>query len=450
MLQLCRAEISDSLPESWYSANVISDGFQPKPISEIFSTESPFSSTNPIVVLPKESSSVPDEILLLSTLAPPKKISTTGSSFGDFSKTTAAVLQPSTPLPPSISKIPLTTFQTTPSTFFSTPSTVADFSSTQVPQQPQIVTQLTEQTQPPSQPVFSIQPELPQTTVLVPQPNFGQQSTLAQPQPPSSQSQSQQIRLEVVPRDQLQPGQNLPQQVPTLLQQSQSQSSTVGPLSNYFMIYQQAPQSIQGFPGQAVTSQEVPQFSTVAPILTTREPSTVIIQSGPTVSPPSTRTAPPSSTTPFPSTVRVQTTPTARTNRPCQNFTNVGPSPILPALGGSLRIRVVAPSGSITNVNFNPPKTTTTRRPTTTRTRKTSRPRKNNYETCTDGCKGRREPICAAPLSTAFLNPDTLKGFPSVCHMACHNSYRKDRKCFFLLPIFFKPIRGESECDYVC
>ncbi|KAJ8716570.1 hypothetical protein PYW07_003197 [Mythimna separata] len=412
LLQLCRAEISDSLPESWYSANVISDGFQPKPISEIFSTESPFSPTNPIVVLPKQSSSVPDEILLLSTLAPPRKISTTGSSVGDF-------LQSSTPSPPSIQTIPPSSLQTfPPTTFQTTPFPKTDYSPT-VP--PQLITQFTDQTLPPSQPVFSIQPELP-TTFAVPQTN-APQSTLSQSS--QTQTQSQQIRLELVPRDQSISGPNVPTQVIT---QQQSQSTTREPLSNYFLIYQQAPQSIQGFPGQPGTSQEVPQFSTVPQAPTTREPSTVIIQPAPTISPPSTRTAPPSSTTPFPTSARVQSTTTAKPNPPCQNLPNSGAKPILPlpAISGPLRIRVVAPSGSITNVNFNPPKTTTTRRPTTTRTRKTPKPKRNNYETCTDGCKGRREPICAAPLSSAFLNPDTLKGFPSVCHMACHNSYRKD------------------------
>uniref|UniRef100_A0A2A4JH20 Kazal-like domain-containing protein n=1 Tax=Heliothis virescens TaxID=7102 RepID=A0A2A4JH20_HELVI len=392
LLQLCRAEISDSLPESWYSANVINDGFQPKPISEIFSTESPFSSTNPIVVLPKHSSSVPDEILLLSTLPPPRKISTTGSS-----SASVVTVPPSTPLPPSVHTIPPSSVQTiAPTTFQTTPSTLSTLGNFS-PAQPEIITQFTEQTQPPSEPVLSIQPEV-QT---------------AQQQPSrSSQTQSQQIRFELVP------GQN-PAGQPSI-QQQQTQTSTLGPLSNYFMIYQQAPQSIQGTPRQLGTSQEVPQISTVGQGPTTQTPATVIIQPAPTVSPPSTRTAPPTSTTPVPSTVRVQTTTRSSVN--CQNLTNTPQSQLYP-----LRIRVVAPSGSITNVNFNTPgRTTTTRRPTTTRTRKTSRPKKNNYETCTDGCKGRREPICAAPLSSGFLDPNTLKGFPSVCHMACHNSYRKD------------------------
>ncbi|XP_047025014.1 mucin-2-like isoform X1 [Helicoverpa zea] len=391
LLQLCRAEISDSLPESWYSANVINDGFQPKPITEIFSTESPFSTTNPIVVLPKESSSVPDEILLLSTLPPPRKISTTGSS-----SASVVTIPSSTPLPPSVHTLPPSSVQTSaPTTFPTTPYQ---------PAQPELITQFTEQTQPPSEPAFSIQPEIQQTP---------------EPQQPSGPplTQSQQIRFELVP------GQSLPDQPST--QRQQLQTSTLSPLSNYFLIYQQAPQSIQGIPGQFGTSQEVPQTSTVGQVPTTRTPATVFIQPAPTVSPPSTRTAPPTSTTSVPSTARVQTT-TRTTN--CQNLTNTPQSPLYP-----LRIRVVAPSGSITNVNFNTPgRTTTTRRPTTTRTRRTSRPRKNNYETCTDGCRGRREPICAAPLASGFLDPNTLKGFPSVCHMACHNSYRKDRKFIYL------------------
>ncbi|KAF9816410.1 hypothetical protein SFRURICE_000316 [Spodoptera frugiperda] len=419
VLQLCRAEISDSLPESWYSANVISDGFQPKPISEIFSTGPPFSTTNPIVVLPKESSSVPDEILLLSTLAPPRKISTTGSS--EFTKISTAALESSTPLPPTFHTIPPssvqtslpTTYQTTPSTFlpssstFAPPSSFLPSSSTFLPsqsttQQPPLVTDTTKVTLPSSQSTFSFQPELQQTTLSLPQ-----------PQPPSSSQLSQQIRLDLAPQGLTiqtnAPAQNVPQ-------------PTAGPQSNYFLVYQQAPQSIQGFP--TGTSQEAPQFSTAAPSTSTGTPATVIIQPAPTVSPPSTRTTPPSPTTPLPSTTRVQTKPTARTNRGCNNVTNNLPASRLSELG-PLRIRVLAPSGSITNVNF-VAKTTTTKRPTTTRTRKTSKPKKNTYEFCIDGCRGKREPICAAPLSTTFLDPKTLKGFPSVCHMACHNSYRKD------------------------
>ncbi|KAF9420024.1 hypothetical protein HW555_003618, partial [Spodoptera exigua] len=413
VLQLCRAEISDSLPESWYSANVISDGFQPKPISEIFSTGPPFSTTNPIVVLPKESSSVPDEILLLSTLAPPRKISTTGSS--EFTKLSTAALESSTPLPSTFHTIPPssvqtilpTTYQTTPSTFLPSSSTFLPPSSTFLPspsttRQPPIVTEPKE-TQPSSQSTFSFQ----QTTLSLPQP---------QPSPSSSnsaQTLSQQVRLELVPQ-----GVSIQTNAPQSVAQP-----TPGPLSNYFLVYQQAPQSIQSFPSG--TSQEVPQFSTASPSTSTGTPSTVIIQPAPSVSPPSTRTAPPSPTTPLPSTTRVQTRPTARIiNKGCKNVTTNLPVSKLSELG-PLKIRVLAPSGSITNVNF-VAKTTTTKKPTTTRTRKTSKPKKNTYEFCIDGCRGKREPICAAPLSITFLDPKTLKGFPSVCHMACHNSYRKD------------------------
>ncbi|XP_022827904.1 mucin-2-like [Spodoptera litura] len=428
LLQLCRAEISDSLPESWYSANVISDGFQPKPISEIFSTGPPFSTTNPIVVLPKESSSVPDEILLLSTLAPPRKISTTGSS--EFTKISTAALESSTPLPPTFHTIPPssvqtilpTSYQTTASTFLPSSTTFVTPSSTFAPpsspflpssstflpsqsttQQPPIVSEFTKETIPPSQSTISFRPEIQQTTLSLPQ-----------PQSPSISPQlSQQIRLDLVPQ-----GLSIQTNAPA---QNMAQP-TAGPLSNYFLVYQQAPQSIQGLP--TGTSQEAPQFSTAAPSTSTGTPATVIIQPAPTVSLPSTRTAPPSPTTPLPSTTRAQTRSTVRTNRGCNNVTNNLPASRLSELG-PLRIRVLAPSGSITNVNF-VSKTTTTKRPTTTRTRKTSKPKKNTYEFCIDGCRGKREPICAAPLSSTFLDPKTLKGFPSVCHMACHNSYRKD------------------------
>ncbi|KAJ8723404.1 hypothetical protein PYW08_003316 [Mythimna loreyi] len=394
LLQLCRAEISDSLPESWYSANVINDGFYPKPLLEIFSTEPPFSPTKPIIVLPKEqSSSVPNEISLFSTSAPPTKISTIDSTRGDFWKSSTIPPSSLRTFPPtSLHSFPPTTFQTTP-------SPITDYSPTLAPQ---IITRFTEQTLPPSQPVFSVKPELP-TTLALPQPSA--QSTLSQT------TQTQNIFV-VDPQNK-----NLPQQIIT---HQLSQSSTREPLSNYFLIYQQAPQSIQGLPGNIGTSSEVPQFSSTPG--NTREPSTVIIQPTPTISPPSTRTSPPSSTTPFPTTVRILPTTTAKPKPSCRNLLKSGPAPNSPA---PLKIRVVAPSGSITNVHFNSPKTTT-RKPTTTRARKTPKPKRNTYESCIDGCKGKREAICAVPLSSAFLDPHTLKGFPSVCHMACHNSYKKD------------------------
>lgn len=90
-----------------------------------------------------------------------------------------------------------------------------------------------------------------------------------------------------------------------------------------------------------------------------------------------------------------------------------------------LTVRVKSAKGAITNIKINP--TTTTRRPTTTRRRKSNRG-KNDYETCLDSCNGRKEPICSSPMGVFPIDPDRLKGFASLCHMACHNSFRRDRK----------------------
>ncbi|XP_023941584.2 uncharacterized protein LOC112048327 isoform X2 [Bicyclus anynana] len=88
----------------------------------------------------------------------------------------------------------------------------------------------------------------------------------------------------------------------------------------------------------------------------------------------------------------------------------------------TLTVRVKAPRGSITKLHINP---TTTVRPTTTRRRKSNR-RTNNYETCVNSCSGKKEPICSSPMGVNPIDPDRLKGFPSLCHMACHNSFKRD------------------------
>ncbi|XP_013174888.1 PREDICTED: alpha/beta-gliadin A-V-like, partial [Papilio xuthus] len=65
-LQLCRAEISNSLPK-WYEANLINESsYQPKPITEIFTTPKTLSS-HPIVVATSPTTSVTEKDL--STLS---------------------------------------------------------------------------------------------------------------------------------------------------------------------------------------------------------------------------------------------------------------------------------------------------------------------------------------------------------------------------------------------
>ncbi|XP_075975027.1 uncharacterized protein LOC142975831 [Anticarsia gemmatalis] len=409
LLQLCRAEISDNAPENWYSANVINDGFQPKSISEIFSTDSPFSSTNPIVVLPK-STSMPDK-MLSSTLPPSTDLFS--NTMSDFLKTSIIPLTSSTPLPPTMSTFP--------------PET-SPFASQFPSQQPQVeITQFTEQTPPPST-IF--ENRLRQTTLSSTElpTTLGQRTTLIQDPSP--------IGRFLVPVGN-EPGlQSTPP--PTL--------STAAPPSSYFVIYDRSP---QGFPSQGFFPQgglfapQQPQ----RPTTTTRLPgSTVVIQ--------------PVSTTPTPTPLMTSSSP-----RPCPRLTSRKPTTRLttaslgsvtrpptsripvfertstafpinhsstkfPNTGGlPVRIRVVGPRGSITHVNINPrivAPTTTTRKPTTTRTRKTPKPKKNTYEACLGGCRVKREPICAIPISSTWIDPNQLKGFPSICHMACHNSYKKD------------------------
>ncbi|XP_011566171.3 extensin [Plutella xylostella] len=117
----------------------------------------------------------------------------------------------------------------------------------------------------------------------------------------------------------------------------------------------------------------------------------------------------------------------APTQAPNQPSTTVAAASTVAPLNASrptipyVRIRMQSPSGAITNIQVNQP--TTIRRPTTTRR---TRRRKNNYDDCVDACGGRRTPVCAAPLASNPIDPDTLKGFPSICHMACHNSFRKN------------------------
>lgn len=87
-------------------------------------------------------------------------------------------------------------------------------------------------------------------------------------------------------------------------------------------------------------------------------------------------------------------------------------------------VRLKSPKGSITNIRINP---TTTKKPTTTRRRKSNK-KTNDYEICLSSCDGKKEPICSGPIGVFPIDPDRLKGFASLCHMACHNSFRKDRK----------------------
>ncbi|XP_062531223.1 uncharacterized protein LOC101736634 isoform X1 [Bombyx mori] len=443
LLQLCRAEISDSMPDPWYSANVINDGFQPKPISEIFSTESTFSSTNPIIVLPKASSSPQEGTSLLTTLSPSTlKVSSAGTT-GDLTETLSIISStPSTPLysteeTPQRNPISVqvqTEIKSPILELIQSVQPIQPLLPSASPEQPIQQIQTTDPLLPGVQSIQTTSPQVSTVSTGIPiQPTEQtQQTRLSQ-----AQTQNQQIRLEIVPQNQPivnQPAPTRFQSEQPSTQQPNVQLSSVTPSSNYFLIYQQAPQNIQNYPPQ----------QQVAPFVSNQNPSSTIPTTtlSPTTQPlPQVAVQTVSSKVPetLTSTNAFETLSTAKlvasTARTIVTTSNyratqgvnrklgtptaiVQRPPLFP-----WTIRVVAPVGSITNVKINP--TSTTRRPTTTRTRK-SKPKRNRYDVCIDSCKGKKEPICGVPISGGHIDPRTLKGFPSVCHMACHNSFRKD------------------------
>ncbi|KAM3964993.1 uncharacterized protein ACR2FA_000886 [Aphomia sociella] len=399
VLQLCRAEIT-KVQGTWYSANAINDVYSPKPISELFTTDNEqtyptlFSVTKPIVVLPMSTTNEyklpPDVTSNLKTTAfnPPtitqtynipeiSTVPTTSLSTFDplltFSTTPAPPLTFSTMAPSSLSTLQ------TPSTF----STIPTLSVSSI--EPQTVTRS-------------------KTTSVVIENNNEQQTNLQS----TFNTNSLPPQTELFDLSQTPPFPTTTRQPPV----------NVPP--NYFVIYQQALQNIQTFSQSPPQTQPSPQASTNTEItISTLPPSTSIISS---TLPPSTVTIVPSSQT---SKVSISTNPCAtRSHLTTPISSTVSPKP-LPVrtlthkgLPPNVMIRVVAPKGSITNLKF---VATTTKRPTTRRTKK---PKKNSYEGCLNSCKGRKDPICANPLAALIIDPNTLKGFPSICHLACHNSYK--------------------------
>ncbi|XP_063381310.1 mucin-2-like [Cydia fagiglandana] len=367
LLQLSQTEISNTLPESWYAANVINDGsYSPKPLSEIFSTQSTFSSANPIVVL---QSTTPDPILF-----------TTPSSSTSTSRPNDRITE--------ISVVPLPTEQ---------------------PAQPQSTESVTSQSPPI---IFADTPTAPPRL-----PELSQfQQPPAPPSPPPVLSAPQQIQIQTAP-------QGAPQVTPP-----PPTSNTLPPVTTTFSSFPPFTSTSSSFVSVTSTSSSfAPVTSTslsFAPVTSTSS-SFAPVTSTPFSLPPVTSTpfslppvtnstsfsVPPVISTLSPAVPSTKNSPQA----PCTNSSRSGPQ--LP----SFRIRLVAPSGSVTKVEINPPITTTTRRPTTTRTRRT----RNNYDGCVSGCGGRKIPICASPSGVSPIDPNRLKGFPSVCHMACHNSFRK-------------------------
>ncbi|XP_063535004.1 mucin-2-like [Cydia strobilella] len=355
LLQLSQTEISNTLPESWYAANVINDGsYSPKPLSEIFSTQSTFSSANPIVVL---QSTTPGPILFTT---PSSSAPSTGSPNDRITE---------------ISVVPLPT---------------------EPPAQPQSTESVTSQSPPIT--IFADTPTAP--------PRLPELSQFQQPPaPPSSPpvlSGPQQIQIQTAPQGTRPP--------PTF--------TTLPLVTNTFSSFPPFTSTSSSFaPVTSTTLSFAPVTSTsssFAPVTSTPF-SVPPVSSTPFSLPPVTVSTsfsvPPVISSLSPAVPSTNNSPQA----PCTNSSKSGSQ--LP----SFRIRLVAPSGSVTKVEINPPITTTTRRPTTTRTRRT----RNNYDGCVSGCGGRKVPICASPSGVSPIDPNRLKGFPSVCHMACHNSFRK-------------------------
>lgn len=137
-----------------------------------------------------------------------------------------------------------------------------------------------------------------------------------------------------------------------------------------------------------------------------------------TVAPCVTATSAPQPTTVSPASSTIGSAPVTST----QNTTNGFPT---------IRIRMLSPAGSVTNINFvRGLASSTTVRPRTT-TRRNRRRNRNNYDDCIDTCVGRRTPICASPVGRPSISADTLKGFPTMCHMACNNAFRRNGKFLF-------------------
>ncbi|XP_053604650.1 mucin-2-like [Plodia interpunctella] len=415
LLQLCRAEISHILPGPWFSANYINEDFSPKPISELFST-SPNPLTQPSANFVTQSphnfvtQSPPNFVTQSSpnfvTQSPPNFVTQSPPNFAtqspqyvntqpapqltqspptippQQSQPTFSITQPivvlpssSTPQPPTFSFINQSPGTTLPQTFST--SNIPTFSSTPVSTFGQLDLSSVNVTPSPS----------PIPTIV----DIG--STVTQPTvrivPPSS-TQAPTLASEIIP----------------------APPSTAQP--NFVVIFQ-APQGVDQSRPAAVAP--------AAPTVSTPLVSSTVAQTLPTL--PSSTLTPTilstSASSPFTSPTNI-----CRTSSiipPTIVTSSLAPTVIPPRLlstkSPGLLIRVVAPKGSITNVKINP--STTTRAP---RPKRTQKPKRNTHEACVQSCRGRKDTLCSIPLSSPLIDTRELKSFPSICHMACHNSYR--------------------------
>ncbi|XP_026498539.2 mucin-2-like [Vanessa tameamea] len=264
----------------------------------------------------------------------------------------------------------------------------------------------------------------------------------------TQQDQAQRIPFQIVGV----PGPQPPQII------TQAVTDPKNELSSFLLIFDPRQQTSQLFPQPINTS---PPTSTVTQSTTTETPTTSMRTRSTTVPPQtSTQTTNMQETTILPRNLPQQTIPLVPTvvspsfvpgrwdirnivypnfpiiNTGCNTTTvsntvvgssTITPQTVRPGTGSGnpfLTVRLKAPKGSLTNIRINP--TTTTKKPTTTRRRKSNK-KSNDYEICLRSCDGKKEPICSSPIGVFPINPDRLKGFASLCHMACHNSFRKDQ-----------------------
>ncbi|XP_045769841.1 mucin-2-like isoform X2 [Maniola jurtina] len=339
LLQLCRGEISE--PE-WFAANLVNEpGYTPKPITEIFTSDSPGTSKNPALFTQPTTGTT-------STLPPTPRPTPN-----------IAVVQNGNP-PPSqnggspVQKTPELTSQVVenpPKNELPNFLIVFDPRGPVNPVQPSVV--------PPSPPTS------PQT----------QATTQNQPTTATSTSSTSQSTMSI--------------------------PSTQGTLPTF------QPEN----PQQILINSSAPAFQSGSPqpILTNTN------NISPAAWPPGTLVFPLQFPSANPTALPIPTTASPILPPVPQPAGLVNSKPVL-------TVRVKAPQGSITNIHINP---TTTVRPSTTRRQKSTR-RTNNFESCMNACKGKKEPICSSPVGLNPINPDRLKGFPSLCHMACHNSFKKE------------------------
>ncbi|CAK1585280.1 unnamed protein product [Parnassius mnemosyne] len=387
LLQLCRAEIPKALPV-WYAANLINDaGYQLKPLTEIFETQP--TSKNPIVT----STSSTTEAKEMLAISPASTTRTTELESSPSSEDTTKRVIPlressSTSAEPireqrQIYQLqPLQFLPPLPSLPIPTSQQQASPQTTGLPK------------------YFLLYQQAPVSIQQYPQ---SASPSISNPQPPS-QTTRQVTAQETTPKLAQQTNEFTQEETPST--RISTTQTTILPSSAFTDV----PKNILARQGPFINSTPtlVPLVGTWQDPITPSRPA----HSSPAIS----------STTPSSSTMLPYANINFTERNPRPNITTVPRPKQSGNTMSALTIRVKAPRGSITNIKINP--TTTTRKPSS---RRSQRRKGNNYNNCVDSCRGKKEPICAAPLAVIPIDSNSLKGFPSICHLACHNSFRKNQ-----------------------